>query len=179
MLIFCFALFFLPQIIMDSTTARVRLPRPRNSVPSISHHIQQQQQSDVGRRSSAPVVAITHLENSRRQLSSSSAVAAAQAAASSSYQRYTFPNITPPSVVQSQRRASSHHHQQQQQHQHQQFIRASQFIGDHPGLVTPVKPVYKLNCRHCSTAVCARGMKAILLADTTIELYSTDTPSQR
>jgi hypothetical protein len=97
-----------------------------------------------------------------------------------SLQRYTFPNITPPSVVQSQRRASAqlhpqHHHQQQHQQQH--FMRASQFIGDH-GLVTPVKPVYKLMCRHCTTPVCARGMKAILLADTTIELYSTDTPSQ-
>lgn len=83
----------------------------------------------------------------------------------SSFQRYSFPNVTPPSVVQSQRRSS------------QQSGR--QYINDHPGLVTPVKPVYKLNCRHCSTTVCARGMKAILLADTTIELYSTDTPSQR
>lgn len=86
----------------------------------------------------------------------------------SSFQRFTFPNITPPSVVQSQRRSSQQNH-----------VRNSQHIGDHPGLVTPVKPVYKLNCRHCSTTVCARGMKAILLADTTIELYSTDTPSQR
>ncbi|KAI7888112.1 FAM72 protein-domain-containing protein, partial [Mucor mucedo] len=85
---------------------------------------------------------------------------------SSSFQRYTFPNITPPSVVQSQRRSSQQNQQQRQ------------YLNDHPGLVTPVKPVYKLNCRHCSTTVCARGMKAILLADTTIELYSTDTPSQ-
>ncbi|KAG2232393.1 hypothetical protein INT48_007297 [Thamnidium elegans] len=113
-------------------SARVRLPRPRNSSAY----------NDSARRLSN--------EEQRR----------------SSFQRFTFPNITPPSVVQSQRRSS------------QQHVRASQYIGDHPGLVTPVKPVYKLDCRHCSTTVCARGMKAILLADTTIELYSTDTPSQ-
>ncbi|GAA5811074.1 hypothetical protein MFLAVUS_004503 [Mucor flavus] len=113
-------------------SARVRLPRPRNSSAY----------NDTARRLSN--------EEQRR----------------SSFQRFTFPNITPPSVVQSQRRSS------------QQHVRASQYINDHPGLVTPIKPVYKLNCRHCSTTICARGMKAILLADTTIELYSTDTPSQ-
>jgi hypothetical protein len=140
-------LFFLHNYnfsLMDS--ARIRLPRPRNSHSSSNIAI-----DGSGRRASL--------------------------------QRYTFPNITPPSVVQSQRRASAQlypQHLQQQQHQQQQqqqFMRASQFIGDH-GLVTPVKPVYKLMCRHCTTPVCARGMKAILLADTTIELYSTDTPSQ-
>ncbi|KAG2174500.1 hypothetical protein INT44_006763 [Umbelopsis vinacea] len=40
----------------------------------------------------------------------------------------------------------------------------------------PMKPVYQLSCKHCSNVICARGMKAILLADTRIELYSTDTP---
>lgn len=40
----------------------------------------------------------------------------------------------------------------------------------------PMKPVYKLSCKHCCNVICARGMKAILLADTRIELYSTDTP---
>ncbi|KAM3579465.1 hypothetical protein VKS41_007924 [Umbelopsis sp. WA50703] len=40
----------------------------------------------------------------------------------------------------------------------------------------PMKPVYKLSCKHCCNMICARGMKAILLADTSIELYSTDTP---
>lgn len=40
----------------------------------------------------------------------------------------------------------------------------------------PMKPVYKLSCKHCCSDICARGMKAILLADTRIELYSTDTP---
>ncbi|KAI8379260.1 protein FAM72, partial [Radiomyces spectabilis] len=34
-------------------------------------------------------------------------------------------------------------------------------------------------CRHCKVKVCVRGMKAILLADMNVELYSTDTPSDR
>jgi hypothetical protein len=148
------------------STARVRLPRPRNSVPSLSYSSIQQQHdmtSMMMRRSSAPVIAQQqHLMNQQQEMGR-------RTSSSSLFQRYTFPNITPPSVVQSQRR-------QQHSQQQQQLMRT---YGDHPGLVTPVKPVYKLNCRHCSTTVCARGMKAILLADTTIELYSTDTPSQR
>ncbi|KAH6577084.1 hypothetical protein BASA50_000047 [Batrachochytrium salamandrivorans] len=36
------------------------------------------------------------------------------------------------------------------------------------------KIVYVLSCGHCSGQVCQRGMKAILLADTNIELFSTD-----
>lgn len=46
-----------------------------------------------------------------------------------------------------------------------------------PHEMTPVKPVYKLSCRHCHKLVCCRGMRAILLADSKIELYSTDIPS--
>ncbi|KNE70776.1 hypothetical protein AMAG_14900 [Allomyces macrogynus ATCC 38327] len=38
------------------------------------------------------------------------------------------------------------------------------------------KPVCDLSCRHCTRAVGQRGMKAILLADTKVELYSTDAP---
>ncbi|KAI9202429.1 FAM72 protein-domain-containing protein [Polychytrium aggregatum] len=38
------------------------------------------------------------------------------------------------------------------------------------------KVVCILTCRHCQTAICHRGMKAILLGDTRVELYSTDTP---
>jgi len=38
------------------------------------------------------------------------------------------------------------------------------------------KTVCKLNCAHCDNSVCVRGMKAMLLADTRIELYSTDVP---
>ncbi|XP_063685078.1 protein FAM72B-like [Bolinopsis microptera] len=38
------------------------------------------------------------------------------------------------------------------------------------------KRVVKLECRHCMNILCWRGMRAILLADTSIELYSTDLP---
>ncbi|KAG0311438.1 Protein fam72a [Dissophora globulifera] len=33
-----------------------------------------------------------------------------------------------------------------------------------------------MDCRYCSAVVCLRGMKAMLLADTSVELYSTDHP---
>lgn len=38
------------------------------------------------------------------------------------------------------------------------------------------KIVYQLRCQYCLQRVCTRAMKAILLADTKIELYSTDIP---
>ncbi|XP_064399435.1 protein FAM72A-like [Halichondria panicea] len=38
------------------------------------------------------------------------------------------------------------------------------------------KPVYELHCMHCENTVCLRGMKAILLADRSVELFSTDHP---
>eukprot|EP00116_Pleurobrachia_bachei_P011004 sb/3471266/ len=38
------------------------------------------------------------------------------------------------------------------------------------------KRVVKLECKHCMNILCWRGMRAILLADTSIELYSTDLP---
>lgn len=38
------------------------------------------------------------------------------------------------------------------------------------------KIVYKLNCTYCKIPVCDRAMRAILLADTKVELYSTDIP---
>ncbi|KAF9318872.1 Protein fam72a [Podila horticola] len=38
------------------------------------------------------------------------------------------------------------------------------------------KAVCRLTCRSCLSDVCMRGMKAILLADSRIELYSTDRP---
>ncbi|KAJ9082363.1 hypothetical protein DSO57_1005228 [Entomophthora muscae] len=38
------------------------------------------------------------------------------------------------------------------------------------------KTVCKLYCNTCSTLVCNRGMKAMLLADTKVELFSTDSP---
>ncbi|KAJ1534815.1 Protein fam72a, partial [Nowakowskiella sp. JEL0078] len=38
------------------------------------------------------------------------------------------------------------------------------------------KIVCQLACKYCQVPVCRRGMKAILLADTNVELYSTDSP---
>lgn len=38
------------------------------------------------------------------------------------------------------------------------------------------KLVYQLRCAYCMQTVCTRAMRAILLADTKIELYSTDIP---
>ncbi|KAJ3413702.1 Protein fam72a [Chytridiales sp. JEL 0842] len=38
------------------------------------------------------------------------------------------------------------------------------------------KAVCNLNCKHCGETMCQRGMKAILLGNTKVELYSTDTP---
>jgi hypothetical protein len=38
------------------------------------------------------------------------------------------------------------------------------------------KAVCVLDCKHCDSEVCRRGMKAILLADMNIELFSTDSP---
>ncbi|KAG0215755.1 Protein fam72a [Mortierella sp. NVP41] len=41
---------------------------------------------------------------------------------------------------------------------------------------TQGKTVCRMDCRYCSAVVCLRGMKAMLLADTSVELYSTDHP---
>eukprot|EP00918_Siedleckia_nematoides_P012308 GHVU01026986.1.p1 GENE.GHVU01026986.1~~GHVU01026986.1.p1 ORF type:complete len:159 (+),score=6.76 GHVU01026986.1:214-690(+) len=41
------------------------------------------------------------------------------------------------------------------------------------------KPVVELDCKYCGNCLCSRGMKAILLADTSVELYSTDWPPHR
>ncbi|XP_046840785.1 protein FAM72A-like [Xenia sp. Carnegie-2017] len=41
------------------------------------------------------------------------------------------------------------------------------------------KTVIYLHCINCDTCLCARGMKAILLADTKVELYSTDLPPEQ
>ncbi|KAI8906380.1 protein FAM72, partial [Gorgonomyces haynaldii] len=38
------------------------------------------------------------------------------------------------------------------------------------------KVVCILSCKHCQVEVCRRGMKAILLADMNVELFSTDAP---
>ena len=39
-----------------------------------------------------------------------------------------------------------------------------------------VTGLYELRCRLCDQMLCVRGMKAILLADRSVELYSTDLP---
>lgn len=41
------------------------------------------------------------------------------------------------------------------------------------------KPVYVLECGLCESTVCVRGMKAMLLADRSRELFSTDLPPPR
>ncbi|KAI8596327.1 FAM72 protein-domain-containing protein, partial [Dissophora ornata] len=41
---------------------------------------------------------------------------------------------------------------------------------------THSKTVCRMDCRYCSAVICLRGMKAMLLADTSVELYSTDHP---
>lgn len=41
------------------------------------------------------------------------------------------------------------------------------------------KIVYNLHCAYCETHICGRAMRAILLADTKVELYSTDIPPSR
>ncbi|KAF9167199.1 Protein fam72a [Actinomortierella ambigua] len=48
--------------------------------------------------------------------------------------------------------------------------------GGIPGSSSSSKIVFRMDCRYCSAVVCLRGMKAMLLADTSIELYSTDHP---
>ncbi|XP_014676625.1 PREDICTED: protein FAM72A-like [Priapulus caudatus] len=40
------------------------------------------------------------------------------------------------------------------------------------------KQVLCLECRACGNCVCTRGMRAILLANTQVELYSTDIPPE-
>ncbi|XP_051532518.1 protein FAM72A-like isoform X1 [Myxocyprinus asiaticus] len=41
------------------------------------------------------------------------------------------------------------------------------------------KCVTQVNCIYCDSLLCMRGMKAVLLADTEIELFSTDIPPNR
>eukprot|EP01137_Pigoraptor_chileana_P002120 Opistho-2@40547 len=41
------------------------------------------------------------------------------------------------------------------------------------------KPVLQLQCGFCESQLCLRGMRAILLADVSVELFSTDMPPVR
>lgn len=55
-------------------------------------------------------------------------------------------------------------------------------VTNNPGFIHPqfrFKAVCKLNCKHCGTFICHRGMKAILLGDTKVQLYSTDVPPRQ
>jgi hypothetical protein len=70
--------------------------------------------------------------------------------------------------------------QQQQQQQQQRYYGIDPLLNsnDYPAAHSHFryKIVCNLNCRFCDKLLCMRGMKAILLADTKVELYSTDTP---
>lgn len=87
---------------------------------------------------------------------------------------------TPPSYHHYTQRLSVPNSQLMMQHQQQQQAGRAAALHQQPprdfANAYPMKPVYKLSCKHCCSIICARGMKAILLADTRIELYSTDTP---
>lgn len=48
--------------------------------------------------------------------------------------------------------------------------------GIHPAFQT--KTVVKLECKYCERRICARGMRALLIADAKVELYSTDLPPE-
>lgn len=61
------------------------------------------------------------------------------------------------------------------QHQPQRINRPTAEIPRN-GSALRHKLVYLLHCTYCERRVCWRAMKAILLADTKIELYSTDIP---
>jgi hypothetical protein len=41
------------------------------------------------------------------------------------------------------------------------------------------EPVYSLECTHCGSTVCRRGMSAVLLANSDVQLFSTDCPEIR
>jgi hypothetical protein len=58
--------------------------------------------------------------------------------------------------------------QQQQQQPQQPQVRPNNHLRN--------KIVFSLTCRYCRSFVCNRAMRAILLADTKVELYSTDIP---
>lgn len=66
------------------------------------------------------------------------------------------------------------HFQQQQQQQQQQHIGSQQPQRNNGHLRN--KLVFRLHCRYCQSGCCNRAMRAILLADTKVELYSTDIP---
>ena len=57
-------------------------------------------------------------------------------------------------------------------HQHHQHQQSNQYT--RPQFRSKI--VCVIDCKHCQKTVCRRGMKAILLADMNVELFSTDAP---
>ncbi|KAJ3014264.1 Protein fam72a [Thoreauomyces humboldtii] len=93
----------------------------------------------------------------------------------------------PPSTVRSLQMLQQQQQQNLQmqrafQQQQQSGPRASAAGAQVPTAVSHHHPQFRskmvctLSCRHCTNVVCARGMKAILLGDLRVELYSTDSP---
>lgn len=91
------------------------------------------------------------------------------------------PSSVPPSAfIRSQQQQQ---YLRQFQQQHQQRSQAQALAPPSSNNISPslhpqfrAKAVCRLTCRSCLSDVCMRGMKAILLADSRIELYSTDRP---
>lgn len=93
------------------------------------------------------------------------------------------PSSMPPTApIRSQQQQQYLRQFQQQHHQRPEAqMLAQQPLSDNnisPSLHPQfrAKAVCRLTCRSCLSDVCMRGMKAILLADSRIELYSTDRP---
>eukprot|EP00126_Sphaerothecum_destruens_P000677 Sdes_comp10865_c0_seq1m2520 len=57
-----------------------------------------------------------------------------------------------------------------------QNFHTSHLTGANLGSQFHTKTVVLLNCKYCNGNLCQRGMRAILLADTSVELFSTDLP---
>ncbi|TPX54142.1 hypothetical protein PhCBS80983_g06022 [Powellomyces hirtus] len=109
---------------------------------------------------SGPTMASSSANNSTYNYSSRRPIAESPMARSRqnfdhSHHQYQYTTPPPPSmpVPSAVPAAASHHHPQ---------FRS--------------KMVCTLSCRHCTNVVCSRGMKAILLGDLRVELYSTDSP---
>jgi len=78
-----------------------------------------------------------------------------------------------------------HHNQPQHHHSHQHhpILSARERPATQGGPANPAihpqfrsKAVCTLFCKHCTSTLCNRGMKAILLGNIKVELYSTDVP---
>ncbi|KAI9301458.1 FAM72 protein-domain-containing protein [Cunninghamella echinulata] len=93
-------------------------------------------------------------------------------ASSTSYYHQVIHPSTYTQQVENILQTTQYHYRQQQLHSS-----SSPSSSSSSSLCPPIKLVYNLFCRHCNNNVCTRGMKAILLADTQIELYSTDIPT--